>query len=519
MMTNLTKLTKGLLFVGLCSINTLTYAASTLSYPVVDTNQTQCSGLTQNLNSCPNKGDDTYGQDAQYQGLTPSYTDNGDGTITDNNTGLMWAKTTDTNGDGKITVADKLSYEDGQIYANELTLGGHSDWRVPTIKEQYSLILFDGQDPSGLNGAGDYSLKTFIDLDYFDFNSGDMEAGERLIDSQYLSSTKYVSTTMKGDETIFGVNFIDGRIKGYGAKSPRTGEDKSFYLLVVRGATDYGINNFNNPVNGTVKDQATGLTWQQNDSQYGMDFSSALGYCENLTLNGNSEWRLPNVKELQSIVDYTKSPATHGSAAISSEFIASKIVNEAGEADYGNYWSSTTHENLKNARAGAYVSFGRSLGYMNDQWIDVHGAGAQRSDPKQGDATDYPTGHGPQGDSIRIDNMVRCVTAGDVDRVEGQPSSERTKFEFTLTGDETGTMDGPKANGQKGSSKQKGNRDSQRPPMKGAQGGSPFTHLDSNNDGKLSKQEVRGPLANDFDQLDRNGDGFITEDEMPKKPR
>jgi len=39
----------------------------------------------------------------------------------------------------------------------------------------------------------------------------------------------------------------------------------------------------------------------------------------------------------------------------------------------------------------------------------VHGAGSQRSDPKEGDASDYPTGFGPQGDARRIDNYVRAV--------------------------------------------------------------------------------------------------------------
>jgi hypothetical protein len=42
-------------------------------------------------------------------------------------------------------------------------------------------------------------------------------------------------------------------------------------------------------------------------------------------------------------------------------------------------------------------------------WIDVHGAGAQRSDPKTGDPANYPTGFGPQGDAIRIYNYVRLV--------------------------------------------------------------------------------------------------------------
>ncbi|MDN3683094.1 hypothetical protein QWZ04_22565 [Vibrio tapetis subsp. quintayensis] len=62
--------------------------------------------------------------------------------------------------------------------------------------------------------------------------------------------------------------------------------------------------------------------------------------------------------------------------------------------------------------------------------------------PTNGTVKHQATGHGPQGDSIRIDNMVRCVAGGDVDLVEAQPSSERTKFEFTLTVDETGALGG-----------------------------------------------------------------------------
>jgi hypothetical protein len=41
--------------------------------------------------------------------------------------------------------------------------------------------------------------------------------------------------------------------------------------------------------------------------------------------------------------------------------------------------------------------------------MDVHSAGAQRSDPKAGDPNDWPYGHGPQGDEIRIYNLVRAV--------------------------------------------------------------------------------------------------------------
>jgi hypothetical protein len=48
-------------------------------------------------------------------------------------------------------------------------------------------------------------------------------------------------------------------------------------------------------------------------------------------------------------------------------------------------------------------------GYGTAQFADVHGAGAQRSDPKAGDPTAFPHGRGPQGDVIRINNYVRCV--------------------------------------------------------------------------------------------------------------
>jgi hypothetical protein len=49
------------------------------------------------------------------------------------------------------------------------------------------------------------------------------------------------------------------------------------------------------------------------------------------------------------------------------------------------------------------------MGKMFGLWMDVHGAGCQRSDPKAGSASNYPNGFGPQGDAQRIDNYVRLV--------------------------------------------------------------------------------------------------------------
>ena len=117
------------------------------------------------------------------------------------------------------------------------------------------------------------------------------------------------------------------------------------------------------------------------------------------------------VKFSHSIVDYSRFPGTTATVAIDFLFNTTSITNEAGVTDYAYYWSSTTHANwtADSGSYGAYVAFGRAMGYMDGAWVDVHGKGAQRSDPKRGDPADFPTGHGPQGDAIRIYNFVRLV--------------------------------------------------------------------------------------------------------------
>ena len=96
--------------------------------------------------------------------------------------------------------------------------------------------------------------------------------------------------------------------KGYGFSGMPGRGEKTFYVLYVRGNKDYGKNDFVNNADGTVTDYATGLTWQQKDSGDGMYWEDALSYCENLELAGRDDWRLPSAKELQSILDYTRSP-------------------------------------------------------------------------------------------------------------------------------------------------------------------------------------------------------------------
>jgi hypothetical protein len=387
-------------------------AAADTPFPIPDTMQSTCYDNTAQL-VCPNIGAAYYGQDAQYDGTQPSFTDNGDGTVADNVTGLMWVKSPDLNGDGEIRADDKRSFQNAMDQAADFDLAGYDDWRVPTIKEMYSLMDFRGVDPSGYESTDVSGMIPFIDRTYFDFAYGDTAAGERIIDSQMVSSNRYVGETPDSEGGyLFGVNFADGRIKGYGMNF--RGRDKTFFVMYVRGAEGYGINDFTDNGDGTITDATTGLMWTQPDSGEAMDWSTALAWAQDKNAEaylGYADWRLPNVKELQAIVDYARSPDTTGTPALDPVFERTGITNEAGEADFGFYWSATTHANWtdKPGEFGAYVSFGHAMGYFFDEWQDVHGAGAQRSDPKTGDPSAYPEGNGPQGDAIRIYNFVRLV--------------------------------------------------------------------------------------------------------------
>jgi hypothetical protein len=373
----------------------------TLTYPIVDTDQSYCYSDNSSI-SCPEEGQAFYGQDAQYTSNTPRYQDNGDGTVTDLVTGLMWQQ----------DPGEKMTYDQAVAGASSFTLAGYTDWRLPSIKELYSLIQFSGTDASVCMMNGSCGSTPFIDTETFHFEYGDTNAGERIIDSQWATSNVYTGIVFGGQQAMFGVNFADGRIKGYPTNTGPGGA-KTFFVLYVRGNTSYGINDFVDDGNGTITDHATGLTWTQNDSGQGLDWEGALNYCASLDYAGISDWRLPNAKELQSIVDYSRSPDATDSAAIDPIFNLSTITDEAGQLDYPAFWSSTTHLSANGGSgAGVYVTFGRALGYMNNQWMDVHGAGAQRAEDKSGDPSQYPTGHGPQGDAVRIYNYVRCVTGG-----------------------------------------------------------------------------------------------------------
>lgn len=386
-----------------------TAVAAGLSYPIVDTGQHRIYSDAGQLFNVPAPGDAYYGQDGRYAGNQPHYRDNGDGTVTDRVTGLMWQKNVDYD--------HPMTYEEAKVAVKKFDLGGHHDWRIPTVKQLYSLIDFRGHMMQGRGAV------PFIDTRVFNFQYGQISRGERKIDTQIMSSTLYVGTTMHGSPTQFGVNFGDGRIKGYPLDRRPDGRVVRKYYRFVRGNPDYGKNRFVDNGDGTVSDLATGLMWAKTDSAQPMNWQQALAYCNKFNLAGHHDWRLPNAKELQSIVDYHRAPDATEPAqrgpAIDPIFALSN--------PQGWEWTGTTHLDgpFIGTRA-VYIAFGEATGYMRDRFsgerelFDVHGAGAQRSDPKSGDPNSprWAQGFGPQGDVIRIDNYVRPVRNIDPNAVQ-----------------------------------------------------------------------------------------------------
>ena len=93
-----------------------------------------------------------------------------------------------------------------------------------------------------------------------------------------------------------------------------------------------------------VKDTVSKLEWQDNAIGSPTTWQGAIDRCESLTLDGHSDWRLPNINELKSIIDRSKSnPA---------------IVQGFKNTSSGNYWSSTTHEGYKGNAWFVYFSYG-----------------------------------------------------------------------------------------------------------------------------------------------------------------
>ncbi|MFH2122584.1 MAG: DUF1566 domain-containing protein [Pseudomonadota bacterium] len=107
--------------------------------PLPDSGQTKCYDAGGAEITCPPAGQPLHGQDGHYQAVVPAYQDNGNKTVTDRNSGLIWMKADD---------AVKRSWQDAIDYCDELAFAGHSDWRLPVKFELDSIVDYGRSYPA-----------------------------------------------------------------------------------------------------------------------------------------------------------------------------------------------------------------------------------------------------------------------------------------------------------------------------------------------------------------------------------
>ncbi|AGX87201.1 DUF1566 domain-containing protein [Candidatus Symbiobacter mobilis] len=226
--------------------------------------------------------------------VVKTYTDHGDGTVTDPTTGLMWMRCAM----GQTWQNDTCTGTAATTAVTTTTFAGHSDWRLPNIRDLLSLVDRTMASPA-------------IDTKAF-------PAAPAL---GFWTSTPIVIGHPQGWEAnpFWRVNF------GYGVSVAVSAGTSVHATRLVRGTalpltksdTAYTENG-----DGTVTDIATGLVWQR----CAVGQSWAAGSCSGTptqyawkdargltsSLGGNTDWRIPTVAELLTLVDYERlGPALH----------------------------------------------------------------------------------------------------------------------------------------------------------------------------------------------------------------
>ncbi len=191
-------------------------------------------------------------------------------------------------------------WEEANAYCAGLSLAG-AGWRLPTYLELLTIVDFGRFSPA-------------IDTAYFP--------------GTHSSSYWSVSNFALSSDTGWGADFF------YGAVNPLW-KMAAAYVRCVRGEERSSVFTDNN--DGTVTDTVTGLMWQKSDDGFTRTWDQSLSYCEGLSLAGFTDWRLPNAKELNSIVDTTRSyPST--------DTVFNTQLNSL-------YWTSTSDAHLGTTEA------------------------------------------------------------------------------------------------------------------------------------------------------------------------
>lgn len=237
-----------------------------------------------------------FGEDADFKGSQPAFKDNGDGTVTDLVTGLMWQKI-----DG-----GEMTHEKAREHAQSLTLAGHDDWRLPGSMELFSLMNHAMHGP-----AMDTTFFTATEARYWWTDSPRADDSSKI----WLVNTGGGIGAHAKTETV------------------SAGGERPVHVRCVRGTSKLGAGpSLTDHGNGTLTDSRTGLTWQKIGPAEGMTWEEALKHCDSLWLAGQNGWRLPNIKELRSLSD----------DRLTQPSLDRKLFPHAESTAY---WSSTTQSN------------------------------------------------------------------------------------------------------------------------------------------------------------------------------
>lgn len=260
------------------------------------------------------------GQDGEVQAgvawPSPRFTDHGDGTVTDELTGLVWLR--DADHFGELTWEQALAVvrtlDSGSAGLSDGSVAG--DWRMPTLRELFSLIDYESAHP-------------ILPADH---------PFENVVSSIYWTSTSLASAptlawmmTLGIGPTVFDLKINGNRlwpVKGAAARLvPRTGQEVCWNAAgqpiscagsgqdgETRAGVEWPSPRFVDNGDGTVTDLATDLVWLKNGDAFGWrTWQQALDDCKALHAGGlpglddgsrAGDWRLPNIREIESLVDY-----------------------------------------------------------------------------------------------------------------------------------------------------------------------------------------------------------------------
>lgn len=267
---------------------------------------------------------------------SPRFIDRGNGTVSDTLTGLMWLKNANPCGE--------KNWRGAVDYCVGFSYGGHSDWRLPSTLELASLLSFSESRPALPRGhpfsrvkkdqygyCGNYWTGTTWPI------ASDMAWRTGLTDGDcntyMISEQGYVWPVRTETTSAPAPVRKTGQTTVY-----RTGDDGDLQPGVA-----WPIERFVDHNDGTVTDLLTGLMWlKDGGSSSLLNWADAVDYCENLTTNGYSDWHLPNINEIGSLIHYGKGSWGSGNWGHYPYLWLNSSQTPFSGVQNASYWSSTT---------------------------------------------------------------------------------------------------------------------------------------------------------------------------------